>query len=576
MRKIQLLLLYCAFNLTIVSGQFYYSNSFSTYEISACMFDSTKTIAYPNNWYLYQTTDGTWDGPADSTRCISVEPPPPFQQMRIPLSQIDPAKPLFLRAKSAEFAGLDNLEPNQLYNAQFAFHVSGSMALPAAGTSCAQDLCSGFFIGIGVPGPTRFHTGLLDNTGLPPTYLYREVGACFPSEYFFDQQLSEFVIKFTFEPGVMLDNEYLYLDYLSITPSFIPPGLISEVKADFDNYNSTTGEYDVNVFEAAGGGGTFYENFMLQYTAPTFPSAQDPSYVVGAVEPNTPEPQVINLVVDPFQTLEIQPFTYLIGALAEGSDTLRHQVNLVNNGGDICLNFVDFVMVGGEEYRHRGGSMSFNNPFSCMQFRDGSALRVSEGASLHYGNNGAGMLALCAGGTIAIERNATLTVDCILNLAECNDVLTPQQIYMDLPPGARLKFTHRARLTNRYSQGQKMLLNVRMLGGAIEDWALSPEDQALIRRIWPEPSPDLAENVTLAPNPFDEVFRLTFLTEKPEEVTLRWATLSGQVVREEKFWATRGMNEWEPETPLAAGAYLLTLQTGSGRTTKKVMKITSN
>lgn len=380
-------------------------------------------------------------------------------------------------------------------------------------------------------------------------------------------------MKFMFAPGSDLDGQFLYLDYASITPTFSPPGLITEVNADIDHYNSFTGEYDVNVAEAVTVGGFFFENFLLQYAAPTFPSAQDPSYVAGSIVPNSPEQQVINLVVDAFQTLEIHPFTYLVGALAQGSDTLRHQVNLVNNGGDICLNFVDFVMDGGEEYRHGGGGISFNNPFSCMQFRNGSALRVLEGASLHYGQDGAGMLALCAGGTIVLERNSTLTVDCVMNLAECNDALPPQQIYMDLPPGARLLFTDHARLTNRFSQGQQMLLNVRMLGGSIDDAALAPEDRALIRRIYPEPSTDFADNVHIAPNPFGEVFTLAFVAEKIETLTLRWTNMSGQIVLEERLKAFQGLNEWQPDTPPQAGIYLLTATGEGGRVTKKVAKV---
>ena len=348
---------------------------------------------------------------------------------------------------------------------------------------------------------------------------------------------------------------------------------MSECNLDINHYNLVGVEYDLNIAEAGTGGGVFFENFLLQYTAPTFPSAQDPSYVVGSIVPNSPEQQVINLVVDEFQTLEIQPFTYLIGALAEGSDTLRHQVNLVNNGGDICLNFVDFVMDGGVEYRHGRGSMSFNNPFSCMQFRNSSALRVLEGASLHYGEGGAGMLALCAGGTIVLERNSTLTVDCIMNLAECNDALSPQHIYMDLPPGSRLIFTDHARLTNRFSQGQQMLLNVRMLGGSIDDAALAPEDRALIRRIYPEPSPDFADNVHIAPNPFGEIFTLTFVAEKNETLTLRWTNMSGQIVLEEQLQAFQGLNEWQPGTPFQAGIYLLTATSEAGQVTKKVAKI---
>jgi hypothetical protein len=51
-----------------------------------------------------------------------------------------------------------------------------------------------------------------------------------------------------------------------------------------------------------------------------------------------------------YQTLEIQPFTHLRGALVQGSDTLRHILNLVNNGGNFCLNFLDLIFSGINEW----------------------------------------------------------------------------------------------------------------------------------------------------------------------------------------------------------------------------------
>ena len=38
-----------------------------------CPFDSSVEVAQPDYWRLYQTLDGNWDGPIDSTICISVE-----------------------------------------------------------------------------------------------------------------------------------------------------------------------------------------------------------------------------------------------------------------------------------------------------------------------------------------------------------------------------------------------------------------------------------------------------------------------------------------------------------------------
>lgn len=117
-----------------------------------------------------------------------------------------------------------------------------------------------------------------------------------------------------------------------------------------------------------------------------------------------------------------------------GSDSVRHQFTLSDDGGDICLNFIDLIFNGGDEFRYACGSLTMNHPMSCMQFRAGSALRVQEGATLHYGNNGAGMLVICANSTIVLERNSTLVLDAILQIGECDDHLPPQQLYVDLPP----------------------------------------------------------------------------------------------------------------------------------------------
>lgn len=568
MRKIILLFL-CSLSATTAFSQFYFSEEFNTLDNIACPFDTLQTVQYPEGWIIYQTLDGNWDGPVDSTRCISAELVGVFGSIRIHLGQIDPEEPLFLRARASILTDLNDFGINNLNQADVYSFVTTPSATPVFGTGCVQDLCTGLIIGIETPGDTRFHTGVSSGNNFPQTTL--DFSTCFPTEYFSGQRLKELILKYTFPADAVLDGEYLHVNYLGISELSIPPGLVSAVKAGTSNINAITGEYDVNVSEAAPF--SFTDNYLLQYTAPTFPSAQNPSFVIGSIDPNSSEQETINLTVSQFQVLEIQPFTYLAGDLVAGSDSLRHQVNLVNEGGDLCLNFVDFVVGGGDEYRHRSGSINMNNAFSCMKFVDGSALRVMQGATLHYGNAGTGMLALCANSSIILERDATLLFDGILNLAECNDALPPQQIYMDLPPGARLAFTDRARLTNRFSQGQQMLLNVRMLGGTLDDAALAPEDRALIRRIYPEPAPVFADNVSVAPNPFADVLTLRYLSAGAEKITVRWADMNGRIAGEQQLAAEKGMNEWQPEVPQASGVYLLTLEAGAGTCTIKVVKV---
>lgn len=571
MKKTFLLLVLLCHSVLALS-QFLTVPGFSQIEQIPCPFDANATIAQPLGWRLYQTTSGNWEGPVDSTRCISVTKVSGNAQ--VDLGQLNPTEPLFVRARLDIFPPLSPFEANYVYS--FLSSVQCDTALlqfdPLA---CNQDLCTGVFLGIAIPdaagnpgAATRFQTGFFS----PYSTVSLNCSTCFPTEYFFDQRLREVILKFTFKPGVVLAGKTLRLDFANLDPTFSPPGLVTAVNATpFQFVGNNT--FEVNIQDAADPGGFFVQNFLLHYDETTYPSAPFPSYVEGQPMPNLPTPQTINLVVDPFQTLDIQPYVYLRGGLVENSSTLRHQLNLVNLGGDICLNFTDVIFEGGE-YRHGGGRLDMNNAFSCFQFRKNSALRVLEGATLRYGNQGAGMLALCAGSALVLERDATLVVDCLMNLAECDDALPPQQLYMDLPPGARLVFTDKAWLTNRFSQNREMRLNVRMLGGTIDDTALDAEERALIRRIYPEPAPDFTKNVQVYPNPFATEIQLQYLAAQDEVLQLVWTDIQGRVVLEESRPAQRGINVCQVQAPQMAGFYTLHVQGQTGSAVLKLLKTT--
>lgn len=548
-------------------GQTIFQENFPTLIQQTCLVDPNQLVTYPEYWIVYQTADGTWDGPMDTNHCVSVSNNAPFTGIRIALDQVDPSRPLFLRALPPALAGTPTLQPDYIYSFTVNGETSGATPLLEQGSGCTQGICSGAFVGIGIPGGTRYQTAMAkewDN--------FYSMDACFPTEYFNNQTLKELVLKFAFLPGAELAGQSLTISGISILESVLPPGYVMEVKVGSEDYNGFTGQYHINVAQTADAP-SFFETYLGKYTAPTFPDAQHPSYIVGSITPNPSEQQTINLEVLEFQSFDIQPFTYLIGDLVNGSDTQRHHLNLVDSGGEFCLNFsVEFVFGGGDEFRYKAGTLNFNHPKACFQFRDRSALRVEEGASLHYGNAGAGMLALCAGSTLAIERGATLVVDAMLSLSECNDDLPPSQIYVDLPPGARLIFTENARISNEFSLYRNMLLNVRMLGGQLDDSALPPADRALIRRLIPEPAAVWSENVAVSPNPFFVQPTLRYSTDRDEPLHLRWTNAAGRLVLEQDLYAVRGMNEWPLEAPESAGFYFLEVAGERGRVLAKMVR----
>lgn len=553
-------LLFCCCLLAMAQTLFgqVYSTNFHDVTQQPCPFDNSVTVTYPQGWIIYQTLDGTWGGPVDTERCISVEQTP-GGDLRIDLGQVNPDEPLFVRALPSELANMGELPVNTLMVIDF-FWWSGGLFFSgdiASGPSCVEDMCTGVFAGVevGVPGAMRIHTGLANEDNYEHS--------CFPTEYFQGQYMRELILKTTFTPGANLSGKYLSLAGVLVSPTWSEVGLFSEVEANDDHFNGTTGEFDVPIHDAAGQPG-WIDQYLMLYTEPTFPSAATPAYVEGNVNPSSSQQQTINLKVDLYQTLEIQPFTHLRGALVDGSDTLRHIVNLYNFGGNICVNFIDLIFSGENEYRHgKGGILDMNNSFSCFQFRHGSALHVMDDATLHYGTNGSGMLALCATSTIKLEPHSTLLVDAVMNIAECDDAIDPTHIYMDLPQTASLIFTENARLTNRFSQGRQMNLYVRMLGGTLDDSRLSGEDRALIKRIYPEPAPVFANNFSLSPNPFQNASQLSYLSAGKEQLTVQWWSSDGKLLSESQLSAEQGMNEWPLENaPAAAGLYMLHIDNG--------------
>lgn len=555
-------------------AQWIYYDSFSGLEIAPCPFDANKINQQIGGWVIYQTLNGNWDGPVDSSRCISAEKNADIGTTFIRLSQVDPTRPLFLRAKPESIQNADlKLWPNSLYSIQAAIGLSPTDGPTLqTGTDCFQDLCSGVFVGLAIPGPDgqvdaarRFHTGLFaPQPGYPRAY---GAESCFPSEKFDTQSVSDLVLKLTFAPSANWSTQILKLSAISVEFTDPFPTLIEQVYALPKHLHGL--EYTINVDETASG---FSPAYLMPYTAPTYPSAQNPSYIEARPEPNSGTPQTINLYVGLFEILQIQPFTYLRGALVQGSDSIRHRANLLNDGGDICINFLDLVFANGDEYRHAGGQISMNNAFSCLQFREKSALRVMENATLHYGEGGTGMLALCAGSHLVLEKNATFIMDGILNVAECDLPYTDANITVDLHPGSTLSFTPQAFLTNRFSKNQQLRLKARMLGGRIDDSALDPAEQSLIERVYPKPATSFAQNIALQPNPITAEATLQYLAAEAEVLDLQWFDTNGQWIQQQSLTVDKGINQQALKVPERKGLYLLKIANPKQHTTLKVLR----
>lgn len=518
-----------------------------------CPFDPSVEVTQPVGWRLYQTLDGKWDGPIDSTVCVSVEQLYIWGAIKIDLDQIDAARPLFIRCLLDD----DNkipLTPDWLFLAQ-GYLEQGQVQLNQS-NQCENGICTGVIAGIEIPDETGDSTQLRQYVGPYEDFYYAAYSTCMPTEKFSENYLREFIFKIQADTSATPPQDF------SVTASYMNLEMMYEIGHIFDvtvpEFLWTGQEYhaDLQYFSFDG-----WYNYLFMYGADTYPSLANPHFIDATPEENSPEPKVINLQVNEFESAYFQPFTYLRGGLVEGSDSVRHEANLVNLGGNLCLNFIELIFEQNTSYVHHGGQIDITGSSGCMQFRNGGALEVADGATLHYGQQGHGMFALRTGGTIKIGKGATLLIDNTLALFPYrSDPADPEtrQVYMELNPGATLAFGPHARIMRKFNPEEDMRLNIYMNGGALDLGNLPAEDRALLNLIYPSPAPNIAGNILLSPNPASDVLQCRYLAEGPSELRLEVVNSQGQALRQLVFETGKGYNFLEiPVADLAKGWYAL-------------------
>ncbi|MBK8341761.1 MAG: hypothetical protein IPK99_18090 [Flavobacteriales bacterium] len=94
---------------------------------SICPWDTGTTVLGYTGWGAYQTLDGTWDGPVDSTVCINLaHVAGQFVEARIDFDETNTSQPVFLRL-ALDSASAIALAPDN----EYAFWLDG---LPLSNT----------------------------------------------------------------------------------------------------------------------------------------------------------------------------------------------------------------------------------------------------------------------------------------------------------------------------------------------------------------------------------------------------------------------------------------------------------
>ncbi len=539
----------------------------------SCPHDSSEEVLTFPRWEGYQTTNGEWDGQIDTTVCIDIAHPDTNQWQRalkIDYSQINPNKPVFIRAQLND-SNKVLLDSNSVYRLHFEYK-NGSLNSYHLDTSqnCANYLCSGTLVGVQIPnstgtGDTMRWTQTPFNNG--PTDGFGGPASCFVTEKFVNHNyLREFIFKFTFNQKPDKDS-VLFSSYVRKLSDY---GVekIRSIEANL----TTDSNYIARLKNSF--------NFLLMYTDSTYPSPQNISYLPVSPEPNIPQKDTLRVIIDEnVGALLSQPFVQLRGTHPIGDTTTRHQVNLVNNGGKICMpGFIEKRFEYGNKYVHKAGKVNFESPTSCFLFGKGGALKVPDNTTFHYGSKDRGMLLLKTGGSIEIGQNAELILKGQMNLKEYQEDEGPKDIYMTLQEGSRLTFAEGSRLTNWWSKDGTIKLNIYMKGGVLDDSGLPAEDRLLINRIYPSEKKEKQNRLRILENPLMND-PITYSVTLPDQrsFTYQLIDISGKVLRSGKNAGIKGKNQYRiSSSELSSGIYLLSVDIGEGYTNTKKVVISSN
>ncbi|MBK7441952.1 MAG: T9SS type A sorting domain-containing protein [Bacteroidetes bacterium] len=518
-----------------------------TAEDTVCIWDNTVSFTTTKKYTAYQTTDNTFNGPIDSNYCVSLRYEEAFSGLSFWPADFDLSRSIYIKAQINDNEQIP-LEKDAVYMLEEDFLNSTDGLI--FGNDCPELICSGLIIGITIPDSTLTSDTTRWHVISGDSYDYN---TCFATEKFEDQKLNSLIYKFTINP-----------DLVEVAKDYSPPYInqLGDVQliTDLTNVdgNYVGGEYNVYDYYFLS-----YPIGVLKYDNLTYPSTNYFDYIDVSPNPNTTEVQIINLTINEGYTLLTQPYVQLRGAQVEG-DTLRHEVNLINNGGTFCVSVAEMIFDGNTHYIFKKGAMDLYSPMSCLMFRNGASIEVADDGHLAYGKNGTGVLGLGSGGTIKIGKNASLTINNRVSIIKNPNSVYSGDIYMNLNKGSKLTFGQGASITNDEKSLSGGHLCIYMNGGELDMSGLDDFSRHLIRLIYPEQEKTMSANMHVYPNPVQNSFTVEIVSVEATTGEINITGLNGAVIYTKKYELEAGINAIKIQIQdLKPGAYTIQCKTNA-------------
>jgi len=296
-----------AFLFAIISlatqAQNFDNSSFYYFDTIPCPLDTLVTIVTPKSWTLYQTINDLWDGPKDSTVCITAGKK--YSHAAIALNQVDTTRHLFIASAFDTSSNNYPTETNWIYEISASLDKTNNSSFSVnASANCNPGPCSYLLVRLEIPDSnfilngTAFRQHVLAFDSLSGFYTQK----CFPTEKFDTNYIRQGVMALRFNDVSVHDTLILWYCYAE------PQLWTNPVTEIIATLNGNTYEYHF----------PFYIPSLLIYTEPTYPSLSNLSYVTVTPYLYTDTiQQLINVYIDDFTEVVFQPYVYLRGSEVE-------------------------------------------------------------------------------------------------------------------------------------------------------------------------------------------------------------------------------------------------------------------
>ncbi len=547
--------------LTLLLASFLYSlflsgQSFNISNISKqlCPYDSTQSIDQLDDWDIYQTVNNQWDGDIIES-CHRV-----FKKtyyIYLDLENIDFDKAIFIRSKEAP-TNETKLFSNKIYEvgSYGNWKYKDNIDLQR---KCGENLCSGVILGIEIPSEDSLtKTQRIHKLQYNEEY---ELNGCLPTEYFKNQRINEAIIKLTIDSIGPEQDSIRLPSHIYIYPSFGSETFDKLVIPSEFNQNN---EYNVNITNILDNG---WENWFLGLHDPEiYPKPGNETFIEVQLEENIDTQANINIWLDEYQVLSFQSYTELVGGLIEDSDTLRHNVTISQEGGNMCVSIVELIFGGGTSLNYKSGDIELSSQDACLKFRDGAKLIIDNTDMIYGYESGAGMMALEAGSEVRLKGNSSLVYNNTLAILAFD---TKDFIDIYLERGQSLSFSK----TGHVISFSNAFIRVHMNGGKIDLSELNEDEKSKFIFVYPEPKPTIAENIKIFPNPVINLLGYTYNSKDKQIANGVRSDRSGRKIFSGKSKLNEGINDIQiPISTLESGTYFFTLTTDLGIITKSIVK----